>query len=104
MKTLSLRTVLVAAAFAAHSSGAGATEVRFSFHAAELGDPEALYERMEARAAAACATVGRRPLWARQAEKDCAAALLDEFVADAANPSLEALHDRSAGGRLAALR
>lgn len=107
MTTLSLRSpfaLAVAAAVAGFATAAGAADIRFTYHASELSDPEALYERMADRAQAACETRGRQPLWARKVADECAADLLDDFVAGAASPSLTALHDRSVSDRLAALR
>ncbi len=107
MTTLIHRSTLAAAAFAAFagfSTGAGATAVTFSFHAAELGDAAALYQRMAARAESACTADGRRPLWAKKAEQDCADRLLDDFVAAAASPGLSALHEEVSGDRLASIR
>ena len=94
-----LKTLAFTAAIAA-----SAGDVSFRFHADELSAPDALYERMAARAEAACTTVGRKPLWAKKVAEECAADLLDDFVAGAASPSLTAVHQQSAGERLAALR
>lgn len=107
MKTLALRspfTLFIAAAVASFATAAGAAEVKFAFHASELGDLEALYERMAERAEAACTTNGRRPIWARRADEACAADLLGDFVSGASSPSLTALHDRSVRDRVADLR
>lgn len=99
-----LNTFVFAAAFAGFATAAGANDVSFRFHAADLSAPEALYERMAARADAACEARGRKPIWARKVTEQCAADLLDEFVAGAESPTLTALHDRSVGDRLAQLR
>ncbi len=107
MKTLAPRSsfaLVVAAALAGFATAAGAAEIEFAFHASELSNPEALYERMAERAEAACATNGRRPIWVQKADEACAADLLDDFVAGAASPTLTALHDRSVRDRLAELR
>lgn len=107
MKTLAPRSpflLAIAAALAGFATAAGAAEVEFTYHASELTNPEALYERMAARAEAACRTSGRRPIWAQKADEACAADLLDDFVSGAASPSLTALHDRSVRDRLADLR
>jgi UrcA family protein len=107
MKTLAPRSpfaLVIAAALAGFATAAGAAEIEFTYHSSELGNPEALYERMAERAEAACETGGRRPLWVQRADDACAADLLDEFVAGAASPTLTALHDRSVRDRLAELR
>lgn len=107
MKKLARRSsfaLVIAAALAGLATAASASDVDFTFHASELSDPEALYDRMAERAEAACETAGRRPLWARRADDICAADLLDDFVAGAASPSLTALHDRSVRDRLAEYR
>lgn len=106
MKTLAPRSsfaLAIAAALSGFATAAGAAEVKFTFHASELGNPDALYERMAERAEAACRTNGRRPIRAQKADEACAADLLDEFVSGAASPSLTALHDRSVSDRLAGL-
>lgn len=107
MKTLNFRSTLalvVAAAVAGFATAAGASEVRFTFHASDLGDPEALYERMAERAEAACRTNGRMTLSSIKAETACVAGLLGDFVSSAGSPSLTALHERSVSERLAGLR
>jgi UrcA family protein len=104
MTTHLTRFTLSIAAFAALTCAASADEVRFRYHASELGDPEALYERMAARAEAACEAHGRTGIWLKKASQACAADLLDDFVAGAASPSLTAVHEQSKGERFAALR
>lgn len=99
-----LKTFAFAAALAAFSTAASAGDVSFRFHADDLGNPDALYERMAARAEAACATTGRQPLWAKKVADQCAAGLLDDFVAGAASGALTAVHEQSTRDRLAALR
>ena len=91
-------------ALAAYSTSAGAADHSFRFHASELNSPEALYERMAARAEAACTTRGRKGLWSRSAEKACAADLLGDFVDGAGNPALTAIHAEGADAQLATLR
>ncbi len=91
-------------ALAAFSPSAGAADLSFRFHASELNKPEALYDRMAARAVAACETRGRKGLWSRSAEKACAADLLGDFVNGAGNPALTSIHAEEADARLAALR
>lgn len=107
MKTLTYRSTIalaVAAAIAGFSSAAGASEVKFRFHASELSDPQRLYERMAERAEAACRISGRPVLGHRKAEAACAADLLDDFVEAAASPSLTAVHEHSTGERFAGFR
>lgn len=100
----SSRLAIAAAALAAFSTAASAGEVSFRFHADDLTAPADLYERMADAAAAACESSGRKGLWSIRAEKDCAADLLDDFVAGAASPSLTAVHEQSSRERLAGLR
>jgi len=107
MKTLNKRqrlAFLVAAPLAALSTAASAADVSFRFHAADLGAPAALYERMADRADAACNTKGRKGLWSIKAEQQCKADLLEDFVNGAASPALTAIHEQSGGERLAGLR
>ncbi len=107
MTTLNARkglAFLAAVSLAGLSTTAGAADISFRYHASDLASPAALYQRMAARAEAACATSGRKGLWSVRAQQDCAADLLDDFVAGAASPSLTAVHQQSSGERLADLR
>lgn len=104
MKTLKTGLAFAAAALAGLSAAASAGEVAFRFHADDLNDPRALYERMADAAEAACDSAGLKSLRTIRAEKACAAGLLEDFVAGAASPSLTAVHEQSTGARLAALR
>lgn len=103
LKTSS-RLAFAAAALAAFSTAASADEVAFRFHADDLSDARALYDRMADAAEAACDSSGIKSLRAIRAERECAAGLLEDFVAGAASPSLTAVHEQSTGARLAALR
>lgn len=107
MKTLTPRFTFafaIAIALSGFSTIAAAADINFRFHASDLASPSALYERMEARARAACDTIGRKPLWSLKAEDACTADLLDDFVAGAGNSALTAIHAEETGARLAALR
>lgn len=105
MKTRRLRFPLaLAAALAGLATAASADEIHFRFHADDLTNRAALYERMAAAAAKACETPGRRSLSVVRDDRACAADLLDDFVAAAGSAALAAIHAEETDARVAALR
>lgn len=90
--------IFAAASVLFASSPAFADEVTFAYSPSELASKasvESLYKRIENRADSACGVNLRASLQRVASAKECAAALVDEFVENIGDSALIAEHEKN---------